>query len=168
MHEATLQAFADELAKIAGIPKGMLEASGKGASKDVQTYLHNRLSAHVFGQRASARMPRLWKRLETRSWGKISKKKARQALSDGEKRATMVKYTGPHHLPHVKTAGELARKTNAIFGLPLTGKKHVRRYENGPSAAQSADASQYPVAGMATPNISASNVMSPAYGPGGV
>lgn len=78
------------------------------------------------------------------------------------KKAEMVKYT------KVKTSGELARKINAGFGLPLTGKKHVRRYENGPAAAQSADASQYPVAGMATPNISASNTMSPAYGPGGV
>lgn len=200
MHEATIRAFADELLKISGVPKGMLAAAGKGASPEAKTYLFNRLNAHALGRRASeSKFPQLSKRLEARSWGKVNREKSRGVLSKisavvpansksiadmkaavrgmkhvvsrlSEKRATMVKYTDPRHRPRVKTASELSKKINADFGLPLVSprNKGVRRYENGPAAAQSADASQYPVAGMATPNISASNTMSPAYGPGGV
>ena len=65
---------------------------------------------------------------------------------------------------------ELPRKLNSQFGLPLHkgGQNRVRVYENGPSAASSADRSQFPIAGEGGPNISAANTMTPATGPGGV
>jgi hypothetical protein len=64
----------------------------------------------------------------------------------------------------------LPKELNAHFGLPLHkgGQKRVRVYENGPSAASSADRSQFPIAGEGGPNISAANTMTPATGPGGV
>jgi hypothetical protein len=68
----------------------------------------------------------------------------------------------------VPAVSPVAKELNAAFGLPLKPKGKQPKYETGPSAALSGDRSQHPVAGMATPNISSSNVMSPAYGPGGV
>ena len=64
---------------------------------------------------------------------------------------------------------DLSKDLNQKFGLPFHEQKGSSRvYENGPSSASSADRSQYPIAGMATPNISSSSIMSPSYGPGGV
>lgn len=85
--------------------------------------------------------------------------------SPTKKLATMTKYTGP-----VKTAGLPARRANQMFGLPLHHgrRKNSRMYEAGPSAAQSADRSQSPIAGQTTPDVGAANAISPAYGPGGV
>jgi hypothetical protein len=110
---------------------------------------------------------------------KASVRKMRETLVRKlpEKNATLIKYTKPkmvigrHHIPEVtKMASRLGRKTNALFGLPIDGsRKGVRRYENGPSAAQSADRTQLPIAGQSTPAISStSNTMNPAVGPGGV
>lgn len=66
-------------------------------------------------------------------------------------------------------AKSVAKELNATFGLPApTRRSQEPKYETGPSAALSADRTQNPVAGMSTPNISSSQTMSPAYGPGGV
>lgn len=90
------------------------------------------------------------------------------------KQATMVKYTKPKPRPTAeqlirKTASEVSRQANQYFGLPLhPPKRKVRRYENGPAAAESADRSMYPIVGDQSPNIAAGSVMTPSSGPGGV
>jgi hypothetical protein len=81
--------------------------------------------------------------------------------------ASMVKYTKPR--PKTKLAGRPGKEANRFFGLPVfPPKRGVRCYENAPSAAQSADRSQSPIAGQMTPSVGAANVISPASGPGGV
>lgn len=65
-------------------------------------------------------------------------------------------------------ASHAAKKANRFLGLPLGGPK-ARFYDSSPSAAQSADASQYPVAGMGTGSaLGVSNALNPQLGPGGV
>lgn len=66
-------------------------------------------------------------------------------------------------------ASRSAKKANRFLGLPLGGPKARLYYDSSPSAAQSADASQYPVAGMGTGNaLGVSNALNPQLGPGGV
>jgi hypothetical protein len=68
-----------------------------------------------------------------------------------------------------KISGSLSVDINKKFGLPLhPTRPNTRRYDPGPSSASSADRSQSPIAGQATANISSSNQISPATGPGGV
>jgi hypothetical protein len=77
----SLPAFLDELEKISGISKKMLQIRGTNLSRDAQTYLHNRVNAHAVGRKAAKSVtPKLSKRLELRSWGKANKKKAREGL----------------------------------------------------------------------------------------
>lgn len=93
-----------------------------------------------------------------------------------EKRATMVKYTKPKPRPRpediIKTSArrEVARQANQFFGLPLRKppRRNTKVYEQGPSAAESADRGQYPIVGDQSPNIAAGSIMTPSYGPGGV
>jgi hypothetical protein len=66
------------------------------------------------------------------------------------------------------SASHSAKKANRHIGLPI-GHPKARFYDAAPSAAQSADASQYPVAGMGTGSaLGTSNALSPTGGPGGV
>lgn len=60
-----------------------------------------------------------------------------------------------------------AKKLNQAFGLPLK-KGKPPRYEEGPSAAHSADRAQSPISDQSTANVSTSRAMSPQFGPGGV
>ena len=60
-----------------------------------------------------------------------------------------------------------AQKLNKTFGLPIKKGKPLR-YEEGPSAAHSADRHQSPIADQSTANVSTSRAMVPQYGPGGV
>lgn len=60
-----------------------------------------------------------------------------------------------------------AQKLNKAFGLPLKRGKPAR-YEEGPSAAHSADRHQSPISDQSTANVATSRAILPAYGPGGV
>lgn len=60
-----------------------------------------------------------------------------------------------------------AQKLNKAFGLPLK-KGKPSRYEEGPSAAHSADRHQSPVSDQSTANVATSRAITPSYGPGGV
>jgi hypothetical protein len=146
MLEPTLKAFADELEKIAA--NGALE-------RVLQARKVIRKSPQIDRMKSSVReMKKMVSNLGSRT-GTATKKLA-----------TMTKYTEP-----VKTAsGTPARRANEMFGLPLHHgrRKNTRMYEAGPSAAQSADRSQSPIAGQITPDVGAANAISPAYGPGGV
>jgi hypothetical protein len=63
----------------------------------------------------------------------------------------------------------VSKDLNQKFGLPFHDvKARSRVYENGPSAATSADRSQYPISGMSSPNIADGGSMAPTFGPGGV
>jgi hypothetical protein len=63
-----------------------------------------------------------------------------------------------------------ARQANNFFGLPLETppKRGVKKYDEGSSSAAGPDRSQSPVDAQSTPNVAASNRVSPASGPGGV
>jgi hypothetical protein len=60
-----------------------------------------------------------------------------------------------------------AQRLNKTFGLPLK-KGKPSRYEEGPSAAHSADRFQSPISGQSTADVTTSRAMTPQYGPGGV
>lgn len=60
------------------------------------------------------------------------------------------------------------RQVNNLFGKRRPDGTLKARFDQGSSAAQSPDRSQYPVDAQSSANISAGNMMSPSSGPGGV
>lgn len=68
--------------------------------------------------------------------------------------------------------GKPAREANELVfqtpPMPKEQKNSRMNYDLGSNSALSPDRSQAPIDGQSTTNIAAGNMMSPAYGPGGV
>jgi hypothetical protein len=67
-----------------------------------------------------------------------------------------------------KIATAKSEKLNMAFGLRGKKRKTTVGFDNPPVGALTADRSSSAISGDATQSVTTSNLMSPAFGPGGV